>query len=98
GKRSEPIGKTWSGLGVTGRGRSLKAVYSKNASHIDTPTLKRDVEKLWSKDESGGSRVFYFTKIEHGEIWLLVIYTKGKTDTLIYSRQLKRLSRMTKGK
>ena len=49
---------------------------------IATPSFRRDVEKLWSEDERGGTRVVCFTKLEHGEIWLLVIYKKGKTDTI----------------
>jgi len=85
---------------------------------VETPTFKRDAEKLWSEEERGefcaslaanpevgsvipgsagcrkvrwtregsgkrsGTRVIYFTRLEYGEIWLLVIYAKGKTDTI----------------
>ena len=85
---------------------------------VETPTFKRDAEKLWSEEERGefcaslaanpeagsvipgsagcrkvrwtregsgkrsGIRVIYFTRLEYGEIWLLVIYAKGKTDTI----------------
>ena len=30
----------------------------------------------------GGARVIYFNRLEHGEIWLLMVYVKAKFDNL----------------
>lgn len=30
----------------------------------------------------GGARVIYFNRLEHGEIWLLLVYVKAKFDNL----------------
>jgi len=30
----------------------------------------------------GGARVIYFNQLEHGEIWLLMVYVKAKFDNL----------------
>ena len=44
---------------------------------------------------SGGVRVIYFTRIEAGEVVLLIMYAKGKLDTLKAST-LKELRDATK--
>jgi mRNA-degrading endonuclease RelE of RelBE toxin-antitoxin system len=39
----------------------------------------------WSKKgagKSGGTRIIYFNRLNQGLIWLLIIYTKTKFDTL----------------
>ena len=30
----------------------------------------------------GGARVIYFNRLDHGEIWLLMVYVKAKFDNL----------------
>jgi hypothetical protein len=30
----------------------------------------------------GGARIIYFNRLEHGEIWLLMVYVKAKFDKL----------------
>jgi len=30
----------------------------------------------------GGARVIYFNRLEHGEIWLLMVYVKARFDNL----------------
>ena len=39
----------------------------------------------WSRPGSGkrgGVRVIYFHRLEHGELWLLLIYAKSVADTI----------------
>jgi hypothetical protein len=39
----------------------------------------------WSRagmGKRGGARVIYYNRLENGEIWLLILYTKAKFDNL----------------
>ena len=39
----------------------------------------------WSRagmGKRGGARVIYYNRLENGDIWLLIIYTKAKFDNL----------------
>ena len=39
----------------------------------------------WSRTgmgKRGGARVIYYNRLENGQIWLLIVYTKSKFDNL----------------
>lgn len=66
---------------------------------IETPLFQRQWPLYWTEDErgafatylakhpdAGGVRVIYFTRLAKGELVLLTLYAKAKTDNLTGSK------------